>query len=276
MRAPKSDGKDKRSEEEAALKKAVMESLMFKRRIKDYRWSSSIREVLPPLRLQEPKPMQPKERRETLQDIPDLKSVFSCPGLRSLGADRHRVSKEARWFLEKAAPTLHLGALEVVNLLAFALQEVEEGGDGSRVGISTEELGALIQKALFLQLDTIQLIASMQIHRASMAMFKVAPDSEDTKDQAILSDKVKEEVKKQQLSSRSQGVGRGNGRWGRRPRFAPESLPTNRNNFSSYKNNLNSYQAPRTRDFSNRPQAKGSSNRFRGRGRGGFKGRQGK
>ena len=166
-----------------------------------------------------------------MNDIPDLKTVFPCPGLRSLGTERYLVSREARWFLEKAAPTLHMGAMEVLNILAFALQEMEEESDGTRVGLAMEDLGDLIQQAMFLQLDTIQLIASMQIHRASLATQRAPPISDEVKEQAILSDRAKEEAKKLQTLSRY-GQRRGNGRWGRRPRFAPESIQADKSRLS--------------------------------------------
>ena len=265
--------------EEKRELRELMLGARAQKRIADYKWDQAIGEVAKFPNLQEPKPLEPQERKSLMRDVPDLYGTFPCQGLRSMGDDRARVNPADRWFLERGAPRLHLNMLEEINLLTYILQEMQDG-EGTRLDLSEEQVLDLMKKAINLQIDSLQLLASMQIQRACSATARSPPSSEDEKQKLILSDKLRaEDAKKKQeqqkeersrsglFSRQRRGGFSGNGAGGRRPRFAPiqsqqpaknGSATFNRGTFRRFNNQKPAFRRPgrfSNNNFRSRPRS---------------------
>lgn len=218
-------------------REAVEETVRAKR-IRNYGWSTVLDGCLVVPDLHDGKPMQGKQRKQLMDGIPDFSERFRCVPLSSLGEDRRLASEGDRWFLEKAVPKIHAHILDELNILAFVLQESQDG-DGSRVGLSETDLRGYLETVIKLKIDTLQLLAAMQVQRAHIATRRIPPPTEEQKEKSIISERAKLESAKraETAAQEKKGVkrrrtfgffaGRQSGNFGRgtrRPRYAPLGL----------------------------------------------------
>ena len=96
-----------------------------------------------------------------------------------MGEEDIPLSDLDRWFCNKAAPQLHRNILEEMSVLAWVIQEAKappSEGAGTRVGLSESGLFALLKKLVKLKMDTLSLVASMQIQRVRNALGPARPE----------------------------------------------------------------------------------------------------
>ena len=185
-------------EEEDLVLERVIKSSAKTIRLKEYKWAKSTLDFVQiPTKFQDLNPMSSAERRELLKETPSsFAKAFPCKGLTSLGEERKYVNVPSElWWLEKAAPKLHLMMREELRALMFFVQEC--GEDKERLGLQTEEMLNLLKTVITLHVDTMKMIAAMQRQRAWKAMERDDPDGkQEDPEQQIISDKQKDAERK--------------------------------------------------------------------------------
>jgi hypothetical protein len=172
------------------IKESVLAS-----KVRDYRWDPRlVASVLAFPNLQEPSPLEMKTREELTKGVPDLMKAAPCPPLKGLGEVKQRIAEPDYWFLDRAVPRIHANIYEEINILAFIRQEAREPreGDGSRMDLGEDATLLLLERVIRMKIDTLALLASMQIQRARQATHRapLTPAISETGSKPIFSDKM--------------------------------------------------------------------------------------
>ena len=167
--------------------------------IRDYVWAEDTKRFVNiPQSFQDAVPMTKRERKDLLKGIPEnFNRVFPCRGPRALSVeDRQRVRWwNELWFLEKGAPRLHGQMVDQLRALTYLAQECGEAPE--RIGLSIDELRVLLRKIITIHVDTMKLLAHMQVKRALLATNRGSGAKDTDPEQLIISEKRREsEVKR--------------------------------------------------------------------------------
>lgn len=217
-------------DQELLLKKQRQE--IINEKISKYVWGQDVKDIFSFPDLQKARPLKGKQRAELMKGLPDLSTSCPCPGLKGMGDEEVNLSSPDRWFCDTAAPQLHRNIMEEMSVIAWILQEATnpddvEGAPGTRVGLTEEGIFTLLKKLVTLKMDTLSLIASMQITRVRSALGRVPKEKkENEKTKPIISAEMMEEDDKLEekkvqksrqrrlfgfASARRGGAGRGRG-----------------------------------------------------------------
>ena len=191
------------AEDQKLLRKKQIDELL-KEKITNYKWGQDVINTFTFPDMQKAKPLKGKQRAEVLKLTPDLSTACPCQGLKGMGEEEVDLSSPDRWFCDTAAPQLHRNMLEEMSLLAWIMQEasnpaVAQDPPGSRVGLTEEGIFILLRKLVALKMDTLSLLASMQITRVRATIGRVTKDKKDSeRTKPIISAETMEEEDKQE------------------------------------------------------------------------------